>query len=176
MVVPGGGTIRYPVQTKDYHHEVELVVALKGGGDNISAAAADAIIFGHAVGLDMTRRDLQKIATKNGRPWEAAKSFEQSAPVGSLTPASAGLKSGRIQVSVNGAIRQDSDVDKMIWCVSEIIAQLSTQVTLAAGDIIFTGTPAGVGAGSARRQAAGPDRRAGTFERHDCLRGQAGLS
>ena len=145
MVVPGGGAIRYPSLTKNYHFEVELVVALKAGGENIPAADADALIFGHAVGLDMTRRDLQKQMQEKGRPWEIAKSFEQSAPVGALVPASGALPPARIRLTVNGQVKQDGDTAQMIWSVPEIIAQLSRQVRLAAGDIIFTGTPEGVG-------------------------------
>ena len=145
MLVPGGGTVRYPSLTKNYHYEAELVVALKAGGENIAVADASALIFGHAVGLDMTRRDIQKQMQEKGRPWEAAKSFEQSGPIGALTPASGTLPPGRIRLSVNGAVKQDSNIDQMIWSVSEIVAELSRQVSLAAGDVIFTGTPAGVG-------------------------------
>jgi len=145
MLVPGGGAIRYPGLTKNYHYEVELVVALKGGGENIPVANAAALIFGHAVGLDMTRRDLQKQAQEKGRPWEAAKSFEQSGPVGALVPAAGLLPASRIRLSVNGVVKQDSDTGQMIWSVPEIISQLSRQVRLAAGDVIFTGTPEGVG-------------------------------
>jgi fumarylpyruvate hydrolase len=145
MLVPGGGAIRYPSLTKNYHFEVELVVALKSGGENISAADADALIFGHAVGLDMTRRDLQKQMQEKGRPWEIAKSFDQSAPIGALVPSAGALPPARIRLSVNGAVKQDADTAQMMWSVPEIIAQLSRQVQLAAGDVIFTGTPEGVG-------------------------------
>ena len=145
MLVPGGGTIRYPSLTKNYHYEVELVVALKAGGENIHAADADALIFGHAVGLDMTRRDLQKQMQEKGRPWEIAKSFEQSAPIGALVPATGALPPARIRLTVNGVVKQDADTAQLIWSVPEIIAQLSRQVRLGAGDVIFTGTPEGVG-------------------------------
>ena len=145
MLVPGGGAIRYPSQTKNYHYEAELVVALKGGGENIAVADADALIFGHAVGLDMTRRDLQKQMQDKGRPWEAAKSFDQSGPIGLLTPSAGVLPIARIRLSVNGTVKQDADTAQMIWSVPEIISQLSRQVSLAAGDVIFTGTPEGVG-------------------------------
>lgn len=145
MLVPGGGAIRYPSLTRNYHYEVELVVALKAGGENIHVADADALIFGHAVGLDMTRRDLQKQMQEKGRPWEIAKSFEQSGPVGALVPATGVLPPVRIRLSVNGAVKQDADTAQMIWSVPEIIAQLSRQVRLGAGDVIFTGTPDGVG-------------------------------
>lgn len=145
MLVPGGGTIRYPSLTKNYHYEVELVVALKSGGENVAVADADALIFGHAVGLDMTRRDLQKQMQEKGRPWEAAKSFEQSGPVGALVPASGVLPPARIRLTVNGTVKQDADTAQLIWSVPEIIAHLSRQVRLGAGDVIFTGTPEGVG-------------------------------
>jgi fumarylpyruvate hydrolase len=145
MLVPGGGAIRYPSLTRNFHYEVELVVALKSGGENIPVADADALIFGHAVGLDMTRRDLQKQAQEKGRPWEAAKSFEQSGPVGALVPAAGLLPPSRIRLSVNGVVKQQADTGQMIWSVPEIISQLSRQVRLAAGDVIFTGTPEGVG-------------------------------
>jgi fumarylpyruvate hydrolase len=145
MVVPGGGIVAYPSLTKDYQQECELVVALKAGGENIAAADADALIFGHAVGLDMTRRDLQKAAAGKNKSWEIGKSFEQSAPVGAVTRATAALTAARLRLSVNGQVRQDSDIANMIWSVAEVIARLSGQVALAAGDLIFTGTPAGVG-------------------------------
>jgi fumarylpyruvate hydrolase len=145
MLVPGGGAIRYPSLTRNYHFEVELVVALKSGGENIAVADADALVFGHAVGLDMTRRDIQKQMQEKGRPWEAAKSFDQSGPVGSLTPFPGLLPPARIRLSVNEVTKQDADTTQMIWSVPEIISQLSRQVSLAAGDVIFTGTPEGVG-------------------------------
>jgi fumarylpyruvate hydrolase len=149
MLVPGGGTIRYPSLTKNYHFETELVVALKSGGSDVREADALGLVFGYAVGLDMTRRDLQKQMQEKGKPWEIGKSFEQSAPIGALTPSSGPLDvtplRGRISLTVNGAVKQDSTLDKMIWSVPEIIAKLSQQVTLAAGDLIFTGTPEGVG-------------------------------
>ena len=145
MLVPGGGVIHYPGLTKNYHYEVELVVALKAGGENIAVADADALIFGHAVGLDMTRRDLQKQMQEKGRPWEIAKSFEQSAPVGALVPATGALPPARIRLTVNGVVKQDANTAQLIWSVPEIIAQLSRQVRLGAGDVIFTGTPEGVG-------------------------------
>jgi fumarylpyruvate hydrolase len=145
MVVSEGGTVRYPSLTKNYHYETELVVALKAGGENVAVADAPSMIFGYAVGLDMTRRDLQKQMQEKGKPWEIGKSFEQSAPVGALTPASKPLYSGRISLAVNGKTKQESDLSQMIWNVVEIISRLSQQVHLAAGDIIFTGTPEGVG-------------------------------
>ncbi|HXR95195.1 MAG TPA: fumarylacetoacetate hydrolase family protein [Rhizomicrobium sp.] len=145
MIVPGGGALRYPGLTSNYHYECELVVALKEGGENVSVMEAPKLVFGHAVGLDMTRRDLQKQVQEKGRPWEIGKSFEQSAPIGVLTPGTGPLAHGRIRLSVNGEIKQDSDTGLMMWNEAEIISRLSQQVTLAAGDVIFTGTPEGVG-------------------------------
>lgn len=150
MLVPfsanqSGGVIHYPSLTSNYHYECELVVALKEGGENVPAAEAPKLIFGHAVGLDMTRRDLQKQMQEKGRPWEIGKSFEQSAPIGPLTPAMGPLPAARIRLSVNGEVRQDSDTSQMMWNEAEIISRLSQQVALSAGDVIFTGTPEGVG-------------------------------
>jgi fumarylpyruvate hydrolase len=146
MLVPGGGFIKYPGLTQNLHYEAELVVALKAGGENLTEADAAATIFGHAAGIDLTRRDLQEEMKKNGKPWEIGKSFEQSAPVGLLIPASAPMTSGGIRLTVNGQTRQSSDLSHMTWNAAEVIAQLSRQVSLAAGDLIFTGTPEGVGA------------------------------
>ena len=147
MIVPGGGIIRYPTLTKDFHHEVELVVALQSGGRNIPATQAMRHVFGYAVGIDMTRRDQQNAAKAKGKPWEAAKSFEQSGPCGPLTLAAQAGDIGKaaIALTVNGAARQSSSLAHMIWSIAEIIAHLSEQVDIAAGDIIFTGTPEGVG-------------------------------
>ncbi|HEX4635868.1 MAG TPA: fumarylacetoacetate hydrolase family protein [Rhizomicrobium sp.] len=145
MLVPGGGRISYPSLTQNYHYEGELVVALKSGGANIAVADASRHIFGYAAGLDMTRRDLQKQMQEKGRPWEIGKSFDQSAPIGPLTPVSSRFDAGTIGLSVNNEVRQSSDVSQMTWNVEEVIAQLSRQVALAPGDIIFTGTPEGVG-------------------------------
>jgi fumarylpyruvate hydrolase len=146
MLVPGGGQVRYPSLTCNYHYECELVVALKEGGENIPVDEAPRLIFGHAVGLDMTRRDLQKQRQEKGLPWEIGKSFEQSAPIGPLTPSSGALRPSRIRLSVNDQVKQDSGTGQMTWNEAEIIAQLSRQVQLATGDLIFTGTPEGVGA------------------------------
>jgi fumarylpyruvate hydrolase len=143
-VVASGAVLAFPSQTADLHHEVELVIALGHGGTNVAVADAPALVFGHAVGIDLTRRDLQAAAKQAGRPWDMAKGFDQSAPLGALSP---GLPpaSGAITLSVNGEQRQAGDLGQMIWNVAEIIAVLSTYVTLAGGDLIFTGTPAGVG-------------------------------
>lgn len=147
-VVVGGAGIAYPPQTDDFHHEVELVVAI--GKDGAEIAVEDALnhVYGYACGLDMTRRDLQAEAKKAGRPWEMAKGFDQSAPIGTIEPAEAigHPAAGEITLSVNGAERQRGDLADQIWSVPETIAYLSRFVTLRAGDIIMTGTPAGVGA------------------------------
>jgi fumarylpyruvate hydrolase len=147
-VVPDGATIPYPPLTKDLHHEVELVVALKSGGRNIDVKRANECIYGYGVGIDLTRRDLQ-IASRNlKRPWEVGKAFDASAPCGALRPASeiGHPAKGRIMLKCNGEIRQDGDLDQMIWNTPEVISKLSEMVELAAGDIIMTGTPSGVNA------------------------------
>ena len=143
-VVGGGCVLPYPPRTADLHHEVELVVALHRRGINVGIADAAAMIFGYAVGIDLTRRDLQAEAKKSGRPWDMAKGFDHSAPIGPLT---LGLPpaSGAISLSIDGQVRQSGDLRDMIWSVAEIIAALSTYVEIAPGDLIFTGTPAGVG-------------------------------
>lgn len=147
MIVQSGGKVRYPELTSDFQYETELVVALKSGGMDIPAASANALIYGYAVGFDMTRRDRQGDMKKLQKPWEIGKSFEDSAPCGVITPVSESgyLAKGEIKLVVNDKTRQDSDLDHMIWNVQEIIAELSKQVELAAGDLIYTGTPAGVG-------------------------------
>ncbi len=142
------GVFDYPPLSTDTQFEVELVVALGGGGRDIPAAAAEALILGYAVGLDMTRRDLQAIAKKAARPWEAAKAFEGSAPCGPIVPAAAlpgPLRAGAITLTQNGVLRQRGDLADLIWSVPETIAELSRLFELAAGDLVFTGTPAGVG-------------------------------
>jgi fumarylpyruvate hydrolase len=147
-IVGNGSAITYPPLTKDFQHELELVVALKSGGRDIAQAQALTHVYGYAVGLDMTRRDLQTASRQKQQPWEIGKSFDQAAPCAAITPAErvGHLAKGRIWLEVNGKIRQDADLDLMIWKVPEIIAVLSTQVGLDAGDLIFTGTPAGVAA------------------------------
>ncbi|HRC38571.1 MAG: fumarylacetoacetate hydrolase family protein [Rubrivivax sp.] len=148
--VPEGetGVIDYPTLTANLHHEIELVVAIGRGGSGIRAADAPAHLWGYAVGLDMTRRDLQNEMKKQGRPWEIGKAFEQSAPIGPVRPmAQCGeLLRGAITLAVNGAPRQKGDLADLIWSVNETIEQLSAAWTLQPGDLIFTGTPAGVGA------------------------------
>lgn len=143
-VVPGGGRVPYPPRTADLHHEVELVVAIGRGGADIDPAAAQDHIFGCAVGVDLTRRDLQADLKKAGRPWEMAKAFDRSAPLSPLVPGPA-LARGALWLTVDGVERQRGDLAHMIWSVPEILANLSAFVTLAPGDLIFTGTPAGVG-------------------------------
>jgi fumarylpyruvate hydrolase len=130
------------------HHEVELVVALKSGGRNIPVEKANDCIFGYAVGIDLTRRDLQIASRELKRPWEIGKAFDHSAPCGAIKPASetGHPKKAKIKLSANGKVRQDGDIDQMIWNVPEIIADLSKMVALEAGDIIMTGTPSGVSA------------------------------
>ncbi|MBX9459299.1 MAG: fumarylacetoacetate hydrolase family protein [Rhizobium sp.] len=147
-IVKNGGEIPYPVFTSNFHYECELVVALKSGGYNIPVSEASTHIYGYAVGLDMTRRDHQAEALAKGLPWEVTKSFDQSAPVGPLTRAAdcGILTTGHVTLKVNGDTRQDADISLMIWKVDEIIAKLSEQHRLMPGDIIMTGTPAGVGA------------------------------
>jgi fumarylpyruvate hydrolase len=142
------GRMAYPAMTAELHHEIELVVAIGKGGRDIAVADAPAHVWGYAVGLDMTRRDLQGEAKRLGRPWCAAKGFEQSAPIGPITPlAGAGALDGAaITLTVNGAARQHSTLDKLIWNVAETIAHLSTYFALQPGDLIFSGTPAGVAA------------------------------
>jgi fumarylpyruvate hydrolase len=142
------GTMAYPTLTKDLHHEIELVVAIGKGGRNIKAADAQKHIFGYAVGLDMTRRDLQGEMKKLGRPWCIGKAFEQSAPIGPITPAeqAGDVTKAEIYVQVNGKDRQRSNVSKLIWNIGEIIEHLSAAWDLAPGDLIYSGTPEGVAA------------------------------
>jgi fumarylpyruvate hydrolase len=140
------GRMPYPPGTQNLHYEGELVVALGKGGRNIKAAAALDHVFGYAVGLDMTRRDLQTAAGARGQPWDTGKAFDHSAPITAIVPAAGKTPQGRLQLRVNGALKQDADLSDMIWKVEEIISELSKLYTLQAGDLIFTGTPAGVGA------------------------------
>jgi len=140
-------TVPYPPQTSNYHHEIELVVAIGKGGRDIPLEQALEHVYGYAVGLDMTRRDLQLKAREQGRPWELGKSFAESAPIGPIHTASevGHLASGHISVSVDGETRQSSDLSKLIWSVAECIAHLSQYEELLPGDLIMTGTPEGVG-------------------------------
>jgi fumarylpyruvate hydrolase len=138
----------YPTMTSNLHHEIELVVAMGQGGRDIQAANALAHVYGYALGIDLTRRDLQNEAKKTGRPWEIGKAFEHSAPMTDITPAtkSGHLSKGAIWLKVNGEVRQQSDLTQLIWNIPEIIAHLSAIFELRAGDMIMTGTPAGVAA------------------------------
>ena len=140
-------SVPYPPATKELHHEVELVLAIGKAGANISTDTALSYLWGASVGIDLTRRDLQADAKATRRPWDMAKGFDNSAPIAPIIPiAEAGaLSTGRIWLSVNGSSRQDADIDEMIWPVPDIIAFLSQMVALAPGDIMMTGTPAGVG-------------------------------
>lgn len=142
-----GKNVPYPPQTNDLHHEIELVVALSGKGTNISSEQALSLVYGYAVGLDLTRRDLQQAAKLAGKPWDMGKGFDFSAPTGPLHKASeiGHPDKGTISLEVNGLLRQQGDLADMIWSVPETIAYLSTLVTLMPGDLIFTGTPEGVG-------------------------------
>ena len=142
------GTIPYPSLTKNLHHEIELVVAISTGGKDIKAADAHKHIYGYAVGLDMTRRDLQGEMKKQGRPWEIGKSYDHSAPIGPIVPAAQAGDSANAEISlqVNGRDRQRSTVSKLIWNIGEIIEHLSAAWELQPGDLIYTGTPEGVAA------------------------------
>jgi fumarylpyruvate hydrolase len=147
-LVTGGADTPYPSATSDLHHEIELVAAIGLEGTDISADAALDHVWGYAAGIDLTRRDLQNVAKKLARPWDMAKAFDHSAPIGDLAPA---VKighptAGRIALSVNGDVRQQGDLGDLIWSVAEAIAYLSSFVTLKPGDLLFTGTPAGVAA------------------------------
>lgn len=146
-IAPASPRILYPPDTANLHHEVELVIALGAGGADIAPASAEKCVFGYAIGVDLTKRDRQNEAKEKGHPWERSKAFEASAPISSIVAASAAgdLTSGAISLSVNGLKRQDGDLADMIWKPAEIIARLSQIWTLAPGDLIFTGTPEGVG-------------------------------
>ena len=137
----------YPPKTDNLHYEVELVVAIGQGGKSVTVQQAQAMIFGYAVGLDMTRRDLQNQMKQNGRPWEIGKAFDYAAPIGEIYPvATADIQNAAISLSVNGETKQQGNINQLIWDVAETIANLSELFELKAGDLIFTGTPAGVGA------------------------------
>ncbi|MCZ4092624.1 fumarylacetoacetate hydrolase family protein [Sinorhizobium psoraleae] len=146
-LLPPGANFPYPPRSSDVHHEVELIVALRSGGADVPVEEAVSHVYGYAVGIDFTRRDLQAEAKKAGKPWAAAKAFEHSAPVSEIVPAEAigHPANGNIWLKVNGELRQQGDLEQMIWKVPEIIAELSGTFTLAPGDVIMTGTPAGVG-------------------------------
>jgi fumarylpyruvate hydrolase len=142
-----GPTVRYPSQTSNLHHEVELVAILGSGGDRLSVTEAEQAIYGYAVGIDFTRRDRQAEAKDKGRPWEIGKSFDDAAVLGVVTPRSVSgvLTTGSIALTVNGIVRQHGDLSQMAYQTAELIAYLSGLQTMKAGDLIYTGTPAGVG-------------------------------
>lgn len=142
-----GRDFPYPAMTSDVHHEIELAVALKSGGNNIPVEEAVSCVFGYAVSLDMTRRDLQGQMKQLGRPWEIGKAFENSAPCSELVPAESigHPKQGMVWLKINNEVRQQGDLNQMIWKIPEMISYLSDMFTLRAGDIILTGTPSGVG-------------------------------
>jgi fumarylpyruvate hydrolase len=147
-VVTDGADVPYPTATNDLHHEVEMVVALGAGGSNLTPQQARALVWGYGVGLDLTRRDLQAQAKAKGAPWDVAKAFDHSAPVSALVPASEASPSATTQITleINGQVRQHATLGDMVLDVGEILAALSTLFELKAGDLVFTGTPAGVSA------------------------------
>ena len=147
-VVPASGAVPYPPSTGDLHHEIELVVALGAGGADVDPANALDLVWGYGVGLDLTRRDLQAAAKDTGRPWDMAKGFDASAPCSALHPVSevGHPAEGRIWLEVNGALRQQGNLNELIWPIADVIAYLSRFVTLAPGDLIYSGTPSGVAA------------------------------
>jgi fumarylpyruvate hydrolase len=147
-IVASGSTIPYPSQTADYHYEIEMVVALKGGGRDVPVEKALELVYGYAVGLDMTRRDMQSVAKKMQRPWDMSKGFDQSAPCSTISPVSevGHPSNGAIWLKVNDEPRQQGDLSDLIWNIAETISALSGLVELASGDLIYSGTPEGVGA------------------------------
>ena len=146
-VVSDGARIPYPGQTADFHYEAELVVAIGGSGERLTPEQAQALVFGYSVGIDFTRRDLQAQFKKGGKPWDMAKGFDRSAPCSAIVPAAriGHPTAARIELAQNGETRQSADIADLIWSVPELLANLSTFVRLEPGDLVFTGTPAGVG-------------------------------
>jgi len=145
-VVPDGSVIAYPQSTADYHYEIELVIAIGASGRDVSVEAAPGLIYGYAVGLDMTRRDLQLQARADGRPWDTGKNVEQSKPLGPIHPVGDfDPAAGSIRLEVNGEVKQDADLADMIWPVADVVSHISRHYRLEPGDLIYTGTPAGVG-------------------------------
>ena len=144
--VPSGAKIPYPPGTQNYHYEMELVIALGADAFNVSEENALNCVYGYACGLDMTRRDLQLIAREKGRPWDLGKAFEESAILGDIVPANGNhLSAGKLELTVNGEVKQNSNIEKLIWSIPELISHLSRYYHLQAGDLIYTGTPEGVG-------------------------------
>jgi fumarylpyruvate hydrolase len=165
-LLPSGSEIAYPPQTGNYHYEMELVVAIGKEGFEVAESDANDIIFGYASGLDMTRRDLQLKARATNRPWDLGKDFEESAIISAIVPreVTGTIESGKIELAVNGDVKQQSDLDKLIWNVPEIIAHLSKFYHLQPGDLIFTGTPEGVGAVVAGDKITGSVEKVGDIE------------
>jgi fumarylpyruvate hydrolase len=145
-LVESGSTVPYPPGTSNFHHEMELVVAIGAPGFRVSEAQARELIYGYACGLDMTRRDLQLVAREQGRPWDLGKDVEQSSVVSEIVPNPEVISQGAIELRVNGQVRQQADLSQLIWSVPEILADLSQYYHLQPGDLVFTGTPEGVGA------------------------------
>ena len=164
-IVRDGGEIPYPVFTNNFHYELELVVALKSGGYGITPEKALDHVYGYAIGLDMTRRDHQAKVLEKGMPWEVTKAFDRSCPVSAIHPVGevGHLDSGNIRLTVNGEVRQHADLSLMIWKTPEIISKLSEQFELKAGDIILTGTPAGVGSVTTGDELVGTVDRLGSL-------------
>jgi fumarylpyruvate hydrolase len=144
-IVTPGGEVAYPPRTSNLHHEIELVVAIDRGGADVPTDEALGLVYGYAVGVDLTRRDLQNAAKDKGQPWDASKGFDASAPISPIKPWTGAPPQGRIRLSVNGETRQDATVADMIWNVAEIVSEASRLWRLAPGDLIYTGTPEGVG-------------------------------
>ena len=146
-LVADGANVAYPSMSRNVHHEIELVVALGKAGREVSAEDAQGLVYGYAVGVDLTRRDLQNAAKASGRPWDMGKGFDQSAPCGPITPATqtGALHAGAIWIKVNAEVRQRGDLSDLIWSVPELLAELSRYVALQPGDLVYTGTPDGVG-------------------------------
>ncbi|HSG04498.1 MAG TPA: fumarylacetoacetate hydrolase family protein, partial [Marinobacterium sp.] len=165
-LIPSGSVIDYPLKTNNYHYEMELVVALNKPGFRVAEEEADDLIFGYACGLDMTRRDLQLIAREVGRPWDLGKNFEESAVLSPIVPRSqtGTVMEGQIELRVDGETRQSSDLCMQIWNVREIIAHLSQFYHLQAGDLIYTGTPEGVGKVVSGNKIEGSIERVGSIE------------
>jgi fumarylpyruvate hydrolase len=164
-IVEDGAAVPYPPITADFQYEIELVLAIGKGGTNITVKDAANHIFGVAAGIDLTRRDVQIEARKTGRPWEIGKSFDASAPIGTIVPLKDGALPGKgaLSLRVNGEVRQKGDIAEMIWNSAEIVSQLSKQYALVAGDLIFTGTPAGVGPVVAGDEVVGEVEGVGTI-------------
>jgi len=146
-IVANNETVPYPMRTNNFHHEIEMVIAIGKEGADIALADSEDHIYGYAVGNDLTRRDLQLAAREQGRPWDTGKAFDFSAPISAIRPALSNghIRKGKIEIKVNGEVKQTADITDLIWSVPEIVSELSTLFKLYPGDLIYTGTPAGVG-------------------------------